>query len=223
MKNPDRVAELLAELRDLTENEFERHRLDVLQRDLTAPPVVEIIDDTHQRFNGFIYPVAKKKGNAQKYFQRNAPIHREVWSYHYGEIPAGYEIHHIDRNPENNAIENLQCISHATHIEIHRYSKRNVKHKKQKFICVNCAKEYEAALAGGHGNKYCSERCMYEYTQKAKGKSPYQVKIITQNCLFCGKPFTSYIAQNQKYCSHECSHAATKGVKKVEHPPKKCA
>ena len=55
MKKPDRVAELLAELRDLTENDFERHRINVLERDLTSPPTVEIIDDTHQRFNGVTY------------------------------------------------------------------------------------------------------------------------------------------------------------------------
>lgn len=40
MKNPERVAVLLAELRTLAENDFERHRIDVLEHDLTAPSAV---------------------------------------------------------------------------------------------------------------------------------------------------------------------------------------
>lgn len=52
MKQPERVAKLLNELRTLAENDFERHRLDVLERDLTKPPKVEIVDETHQKFNG---------------------------------------------------------------------------------------------------------------------------------------------------------------------------
>ncbi len=36
MKNPERVAELLAELRSLAENNFEQHRINVLERDPTS-------------------------------------------------------------------------------------------------------------------------------------------------------------------------------------------
>ena len=39
-------------LRNAATNDFERHRIDVLERDLTSPPVAEQIDETHQRFNG---------------------------------------------------------------------------------------------------------------------------------------------------------------------------
>ena len=48
MKNPERVDQLLAELRELADTDFERHRIDVLERDLIAPPQVEQIDDKHQ-------------------------------------------------------------------------------------------------------------------------------------------------------------------------------
>lgn len=41
MKQPERVAKLLNELRTLAENDFERHRLDVLERDLTKPSQVK--------------------------------------------------------------------------------------------------------------------------------------------------------------------------------------
>ena len=41
MQMTDKVRVALAVLRDAAENDFERHRLDVLERDLTTPPVVE--------------------------------------------------------------------------------------------------------------------------------------------------------------------------------------
>jgi len=50
--------------------------------------------------------------------------HIYEWKKHYGKIPKdedgrSFEIHHIDGNPKNNSIENLQCISIKEHYEIH--------------------------------------------------------------------------------------------------------
>jgi len=73
MKNPERAAELLAELRSFTENDFERHRIDVLKRDLTVPPVVEIIDETHQRFNSITY-----HKDSCGHYDNDLRIHRAV-------------------------------------------------------------------------------------------------------------------------------------------------
>ncbi len=35
-------------------------------------------------------------------------LHRVVWGWHHGTIPAGLEVDHIDGNPTNNRIENLR-------------------------------------------------------------------------------------------------------------------
>ncbi len=50
--------------------------------------------------------------------------YRWIWIKHNGEIPKDengqtYEIHHIDRNRDNNSIENLQCVSKREHAQIH--------------------------------------------------------------------------------------------------------
>jgi hypothetical protein len=50
--------------------------------------------------------------------------YRAIWKKHFGEIPKDengqtYEIHHIDRNRNNNSIENLRCVSKDEHIKIH--------------------------------------------------------------------------------------------------------
>ena len=39
-------------------------------------------------------------------------LHRLIWIWHYGNIPTGYEVDHIDLNKSNNKIENLRLITH---------------------------------------------------------------------------------------------------------------
>ena len=54
------------------------------------------------------------------YYKGNSGwLHIAVWKSAYGEIPDGYEIHHIDFDPSNNGLENLQCLLRAEHKKIH--------------------------------------------------------------------------------------------------------
>jgi hypothetical protein len=46
--------------------------------------------------------------------------YRKIYESHHGKIPKGYHIHHIDGNPFNNEISNLQCVSPEEHAEIHK-------------------------------------------------------------------------------------------------------
>lgn len=47
-------------------------------------------------------------------------IHRRVYEQYHGiKIPKNYHIHHIDGNPNNNDISNLQCVSIQEHFDIH--------------------------------------------------------------------------------------------------------
>lgn len=49
----------------------------------------------------------------------NSNEYRKIYEDHFGKIPKGYHIHHIDRNPYNNSIENLVCLSPEEHSKIH--------------------------------------------------------------------------------------------------------
>lgn len=64
-----------------------------------------------------VYWHRSKSGGGVEY------LHRDVWAHHHGAIPDGHHVHHVDGDPSNNAIENLECISPAEHLgKRHPYS-----------------------------------------------------------------------------------------------------
>lgn len=44
-------------------------------------------------------------------------VHRVIWEAFNGPIPAGYDIDHIDGNAHNNALNNLQAITHSDNLK----------------------------------------------------------------------------------------------------------
>jgi hypothetical protein len=52
-----------------------------------------------------------------------------VWIQYYGKIPKGFLIHHIDRNPLNDNIENFALVTRSGHINIHRDQLLEAKNK----------------------------------------------------------------------------------------------
>lgn len=55
-------------------------------------------------------------------------VSRLVYTHFIGQIPDGKEIDHIDRNPKNNSVSNLRCVS-KTENQFNR-----VKSKKKRYI-----------------------------------------------------------------------------------------
>lgn len=218
MKFTPEVIAALQVLRDNAENDFERHRINVLERDLIKPPVVEQIDETHQKFLGFTYRTEPKG-----HFVRNQFIHRDVWQYYCGDIPAGdYEIHHIDHNKANNDISNLQLLTRTEHGKLHTGHLRNPdkkcptcgkifhpRYSKQKYCSMSCYKGYQTKQdyericpccgkvfkARHNYNVYCSVSC----ATKARTKN-----YVEKTCPFCGKNFSTNFPA-QVCCSVSCA------------------
>ena len=46
-------------------------------------------------------------------------LYQLVWRQFYGEIPKGYDVHHVNFNPSDNRPENLVLLSHSEHIKLH--------------------------------------------------------------------------------------------------------
>lgn len=57
---------------------------------------------------------AKEPGTQRTW---NLGVHRLVWAALRGPIPQGMEINHIDGNPGNNAVDNLELVTPAENIE----------------------------------------------------------------------------------------------------------
>jgi len=47
--------------------------------------------------------------------------YRKIYREHYGEIPAGYHIHHIDGNALNNDPKNLIAVTPEEHAKLHNH------------------------------------------------------------------------------------------------------
>lgn len=204
MKFTPEVVVALAVLRENAENDFERHRIFVLERDLTAPPErdltappqVEVIDDTHQRFDGMIYTKEK-----QGHYRATFHIHRVIWAYCHGEISGGCDIHHSDENPANNSIENLQCLTKSEHMRIH-----GTKDEIQK-VCPVCGKSF--LLNRRFPKKICcSPACGHKFAGLRRDKG-----TVEKTCPACGKIFVTKNT-NQVCCSRSCA------AKIQDHPKK---
>jgi len=188
MQNPELVKKLIAELKTCTTNDFELHRVEVLEKDLLEGlPVVEVIDDTHQRFNGVTFCK-----NEHGHYHKNCNLHRTVYAYYYGEIPEGYHIHHKDFNKNNNEIQNLQALTNQDHQKLHA----NTKIFKE-FTCCQCGNKFFAANTNA---RFCSKKCegrAYKHSENTQE---------TRQCVICGKIYSTYKYNNTKTCSKECKH-----------------
>lgn len=65
------------------------------------------INKTHYKIT------SRKEGN------HNKSLHRLIYEDCFGEIPKGYVIHHIDKDPTNNRIDNLSMMKDTEHITLH--------------------------------------------------------------------------------------------------------
>lgn len=64
--------------------------------------------------NGYMRLVKTLNGK-----QKQKLFHVYIWEKTYGAIPCHCEIHHIDLNPSNNNISNLQLVTRVEHMRIH--------------------------------------------------------------------------------------------------------
>ena len=94
--------------------------------------------------NGEMIPFRKKSNG---YWYNNSwkgttvYLHRERIKLYLGftdEQMEGYEVHHIDENPDNNDLDNLKLVTKQEHHNIH--DKRNKKSKRH--VCEICGRTY---------------------------------------------------------------------------------
>ena len=78
-------------------------------------------------FNGAKYTL-RNNGYYGKTNGERTLLHRDVWEYHNGAIPIGFDIHHVDENRSNNRIKNFEMLSKSEHNKL--YSPHNNQYTK---------------------------------------------------------------------------------------------
>ena len=120
-------------------------------------------------------------------------LHRYIYEKYYGEIPKNCEIHHIDKNKDNNEIENLQLITKSEHRKLH--AKESDKEKLRANLINNAlpkAIEWHKSNKGKEWHK--------KHYQETKDKLHINQK---HRCLNCNKEYES-TGINSKFCSNVC-------------------
>lgn len=156
-----------------------------------------IIDD--------IYFYKEGKG---RYYLGNVPgdngktrpirAHKYVWEKHFGKIPKGFSVHHVDRDPRNNDIHNLLLMENSTHASLHSSERSDwARDNLDKFIRP-LAIEWHKSEEGREWHKK-----HYEEVTREKWNT-----YVTKQCTVCGKEYQvkSSSAYKSKYCSDYCKN-----------------
>lgn len=77
-------------------------------------------------------------------FKKNYMVHRVIWEMLMGQIPDNMVIDHIDRNPKNNAIENLRLLTRS----------QNLHNSKKIKVSKNKSSKYKGPRKKPSGNFY---------------------------------------------------------------------
>lgn len=124
-------------------------------------------------------------------------LHQYIWEKHNGDVPKGYEIHHIDFDTTNNDISNLIMLTIKEHKEIHR---NNISQERLEFLRSNLSENARPKASEWHksanGVKWHKEH--YE-TMKNK---LHKKEIMTCEC--CNKAFEGVANGSNRFCSNKC-------------------
>jgi hypothetical protein len=198
------------------------------------PDDVEIIEWSGKRWRR--YPSSEHTSN-RTYFSRGTAdrpiwLHRAVWADAHGPIPAGHHIHHIDGNPANNAVDNLQCLTPQQHADMHPWSDER---RAQQSVLLDrirpLTKTWHASPEGLEAHRRIGamaydnfipepkpcDQCGATFEPKALGnrdrfcsnrcKSAFRrasgVDNVTRTCA-CGASFTVNRYSKQTACSRSC-------------------
>ena len=163
-----------------------------------------------QHFNGVKFTKDDKTGYYLNSTLRKR-LHRYIWEYYNGEIPKGYQIHHIDGDKNNNNINNLEAIHKVKHATLHS------KEKAEKYydrMINNLDKNARPKASEWHGSEQGKEWHKEQY-QKTKDKLHETKEYI---CEHCGHKYTTTKKSTNKFCSNKCksAHRRESGVDNEE-------
>lgn len=170
-------------------------------------------------FDGIIFTLDKKSG----YYlsakpvngERRELLHRYVYSKFNGEIPKGYDVHHKDKDKNNNSIENLEIIKRHEHTSMHSKERIYSNYDEEVAKFLERTQEKAKIWHSSNDGKEWHSKHAYESIVMAVTKKDFMAR-----CSVCGKWFetSSAFADKAMYCSKNCKAKARRkrGVDNVE-------
>jgi hypothetical protein len=129
-------------------------------------------------------------------------MHRIVWAHHNGPIPRGWQVHHVDHDPANNAIENLALHDGGEHAVYHYHEGGHLKPYASKewldqirYLAADARRTPEGRAKMSAAAKRGWELAEYE----------------TRVCTYCGKDYRGRVnADRRGFCGMSCQGMARK-------------
>lgn len=140
-------------------------------------------------------------------------LHIYVWEKYNGEIPKGYDIHHIDGNRENNDINNLQMLLEKEHHQIHCNQPERIESAKRNIVqAIAKAPEWHRSEAGREWHK----------SQWNNSIGKHMNEKVIKVCQVCGKRYEtiSMMAYKSKFCGNNCKAKALRRRRAAERTAK---
>lgn len=132
---------------------------------------------------------------------RHKRLHVAIWEAAHGPVPEGWTIHHKDRNPLNNALENLECLT----VPEHRAADAALGAYRTPAVLANLARIQPLTVAW-HSTP---EGIQWH---KEHGKKSWEARPVdTHVCAYCGKEYETRSRHGrEKFCSRNCTTKARK-------------
>lgn len=162
------------------------------------------------------YPQSRHEAS-RRYFQRtfaggSALLHRDVWAFHHGPIADGMEVHHVDGDPGNNDIGNLELVTRAEHVARHPWAIERVERQREHLERIRpLTKEWHGSEAGRDEHRRIGALSYAGFKPKRK------------RCDQCREWFTpAKIGSVDRFCSNKCK-SAWRRASGVDDEQRQCA
>ena len=127
-------------------------------------------------------------------------LHRYVWRFYNGDIPDGYNVHHVDEDKANNEIENLLLLPKGEHSSLHGNERwKREPDKMIENLIENAIPASKAWHASEEGRKWHSSHSRQIIDN---------LKPQTYICEYCHKEYKAFPTGRHRFCSGACSSAS---------------
>ena len=155
-------------------------------------------------WNGVIYrryPLNGQLHRSRYFMATTAPreyLHRAIYKAAAGPIPAGWHVHHVDGNYNNNELSNLVAVAPDTHVHLHVNDRAPISS-----VCHGCGTAFAATFRRA---KWCCAACKERYRRsigKAYVRPAAPAPELHIACAQCSTPVTS-IKPWARFCGQSC-------------------